>query len=105
LDEVEKSVNSVVEKQNLLVKRVSKKEEVREVDIRRRIMKLEFEADGDEVILKMDLGLGRNGYARPEEILVYGFGLEERKVASLLFRRTGLFVLKDGQILTPMDVV
>jgi radical SAM family uncharacterized protein/radical SAM-linked protein len=105
LDEVEKSVNSVVEKQNLLVKRVSKKEEVREVDIRRRIMKLEFQADGDEVILKMDLGLGRNGYARPEEILVYGFGLEERKVASLLFRRTGLFVLKDGQILTPMDVV
>ena len=68
-------------------------------------MKLECEAHGEEAILKMDLGLGQRGYARPEEILVNGFGLDERKVASLLFRRNGLFILKDGEILTPMDVV
>ena len=53
----------------------------------------------------MQLGLGSRGYARPEEILVYGFGLEKREVASLLFRRNSLFILKDGEILTPMDVV
>jgi len=105
LEEIEKSITSVLEKQNLWVKRVSKKQEVREVDIRRRIMKLEFEAHGGEVTLKMDLGLGQRGYARPEEVLVHGFGLDEREVTSLLFRRIGLFVLKDGEILSPMDVV
>jgi radical SAM-linked protein len=104
-EKIERSITSVLEKQNLWVKRVSKKQEVREVDIRRRIMKLEFEAHGDGVVLKMDLGLGQRGYARPEEILVYGLRLEGREVTSLLFRRTGLFVLKDGEILTPMDVL
>ncbi|UCB53051.1 MAG: TIGR03960 family B12-binding radical SAM protein, partial [Candidatus Zixiibacteriota bacterium] len=105
LGEVEKSVKSILEKQNLWVRRVSKKQEVKEVDIRRRIMKLEPEACDDRVVLKMDLGLGTDGYVRPEEILVYGFGLEQREVVSLVFKRTGLFVLKDGQILTPMDVL
>ena len=105
LDETEKSIKSVLEEQNLWVKRVSKKQDVKEVDIRRRIMKLEAEPSGDQVFLKMQLGIGSEGYARPEEVLTYGFGLEEREVLSLFFRRTGLFVLKNGQILTPMDVV
>ncbi|MGB2981427.1 MAG: TIGR03960 family B12-binding radical SAM protein [Candidatus Zixiibacteriota bacterium] len=105
LDEIEKSIKSILEKQNLWVKRVSKKQDVREVDIRRRIMKLEFEPDGDQVVLKMDLGLGRDGYARPEEVLTYGFGFEGREVSKLVFRRTGLFVLKNEKILTPMDMV
>jgi radical SAM family uncharacterized protein/radical SAM-linked protein len=105
LDEIERSINSILEKKNLWVKRVSKKQEVRDVDIRRRITKLEPEPLGDQVLLRMQLGLGREGYARPEEVLTYGFGLEEREVSSLLFKRTGLFVLKNDQILTPMDVV
>lgn len=105
LDEIEKSIKFILEKQNLWVKRVSKKQDVREVDIRRRIMKLESEPAGDQVFLKMQLGIGSEGYARPEEVLTYGFGLQEREVLSLFFRRTGLFVLKNEQILTPMDVV
>ncbi|MGB2988658.1 MAG: TIGR03960 family B12-binding radical SAM protein, partial [Candidatus Zixiibacteriota bacterium] len=94
IDEIERSVNSILEKQNLWVRRVSKKQEVKEVDIRRRIMKLEAEPSGDQVVLKVDLGLGRGGYARPEEVLTYGFGFEGREVSRLVFRRTGLFVLK-----------
>jgi radical SAM family uncharacterized protein/radical SAM-linked protein len=69
LEEAEKSLRSVLEKQNLWVKRVSKKQEVREVDIRRRIVRLEPEPSGDQVVLTMQLGLGSKGYARPEEIL------------------------------------
>jgi len=75
------------------------------VDIRRQIVKLECQPLDDQVALKMHLGLGSDGYARPEEIMIYGFDLEKKKVAGLLFQRTGLFVVKDKQILTPMDVV
>jgi len=104
LDHTEKLIGSTLEKKNLWVKRISK-QQIKEVDIRRQILKLECEPFKDQVILKMHLGLGGNGYARPEEILAYGFGLEERKVAGLLFKRTGLFIMKNKQIFTPMEVV
>jgi len=104
LDHTEKLIGSTLEKKNLWVKRISK-QQIKEVDIRRQILKLECEPSKDQVILKMHLGLGGNGYARPEEILAYGFGLEEREVAGLLFKRTGLFIMKNKQIFTPMEVV
>jgi hypothetical protein len=75
------------------------------LDIRRHIVKLECEPFEELVILKMHLGVGSEGYARPEEILIYGFGLSEREVLSLLFKRTGLFIAKDKLIQTPMKVV
>lgn len=104
LDQTEKLIESTLEKKNLWVKRISK-QQVKEVDIKRHIPKLECEPTDDQVVLKMHLGLGSDGYARPEEILVYGFGLEEKKVAGLLFKRTGLFIMKNKQTLTPMEVV
>lgn len=104
LDQTEKLIGSILEKKNLWVKRISK-QQVKEVDIKRHILKLECEPTDDQVVLKMHLGLGSDGYARPEEILVYGFGLEEKKVAGLLFKRTGLFIMKNKQIITPMEVL
>ena len=53
----------------------------------------------------MFLGLGADGYARPQEILIYGFELEKKEVFSLLFNRCGLFVKMDSQILAPMEAV
>ncbi len=104
LNQTERMIESTLDEKNLWVKRISK-QQLKEVDIRRQIMKLECEPFDDQVVLKMHLGLGSEGYARPGEILVYGFGLEERKVAGLLFKRTGLFVVKDKQILTPMEAI
>jgi len=104
LDQTEKLIGSIMDEKNLWVKRISK-QQVKEVDIRRRILKLECEPTDDQFVLKMHLGLGSDGYARPEEILVYGFGLEEKKVAGLLFKRTGLFIMKNKQIITPMEVI
>ena len=104
LDRTEKLIESILEKKNLWVKRISK-QQVKEVDIRRHILKLECEPLNDQVVLKMHLGLGSDGYARPGEILVYGFGLEEKEVAGLLFKRTGLFIMKNKQIITPMEVL
>jgi len=104
LDQTQKLIESILEKKSLWVKRISK-QQVKEIDIGRHILRLECEPFEDQVVLKMHLGLGNDGYARPGEILVYGFGLEERKVAGLLFKRTGLFIKKNEQILTPMEMV
>ena len=112
LGQAERLIHSVLEKDNLGVKRISK-DQVKEIDIRRHILKLECESFAqtgerlldDQLLLRMHLGVGMDGYARPEEILIYGFGLGEREVLSLLFKRTGLFIVKDKRILTPMEVV
>jgi radical SAM family uncharacterized protein/radical SAM-linked protein len=104
LDQTEKLVESILEKKNLWVKRISK-QQAKEVDIRRQILKLECESLDGQVVLKMHLRLGSDGYARPDEILAYGFGLDEKKVAGTLFKRNGLFIVKNKKILTPLEVV
>jgi hypothetical protein len=104
LDQAEKLIESVTAKKELWVKRTSK-ETVKDVDIRRHVLKLKCQPCEDQVLLKMDLALGSEGYARPEEILVHGFGFEEKDAAGLLIKRTGLFVRRDGQRLTPMEVL
>jgi radical SAM family uncharacterized protein/radical SAM-linked protein len=104
LDVTASLIASILEKENLWVKRVSK-EQIKELDIRKHIKKLECAPLNEKTALTMHLGLGADGYARPQEILVYGFGLEEKEVAGLLFRRTGLFVIGDDRLLTPLDLV
>jgi radical SAM family uncharacterized protein/radical SAM-linked protein len=103
-DQAEKSIESIMARANLVVQRTSK-EKTKDVDIRRHIVKIESHPLDDGVLLDMHLGLGTDGYARPEEVLVHGFGLSPREAAGLLIKRTGLFVRKRGQILTPMEVV
>jgi radical SAM family uncharacterized protein/radical SAM-linked protein len=105
LDRIRELIQSTLEKKNLLVTRVTKKQQVKEVDIRSFISKLDCEPADDRVTLKIDLKLGTEGYARPGEILTYGFGLAEKDVAGLLFKRTGLFVTKDQKNLTPLEVI
>jgi radical SAM family uncharacterized protein/radical SAM-linked protein len=104
LDQANRLIESIMASQNLVVQRTSK-EVTKDVDIKRQIVKIEGHAQDDGILLDMHLGLGTEGYARPEEVLVGGFGLPPKEVAGLLIRRTGLFVRKQGRILTPMEVV
>jgi radical SAM-linked protein len=103
-DQVEEMSQSILVKESLWVKRTSK-EQTKEVDIRRHILKLESGAFDDGAILRLYLGLGSEGYARPDEVLIYGFGMEERDVLGLVFKRTGLFIIKDEQLFTPLEIV
>jgi radical SAM family uncharacterized protein/radical SAM-linked protein len=109
-EEINAKIQSILSQENLLVKR-NFKEGPKEIDIRKHIRKLECQSYGScgkedsKSKVTMLLGLGAGGYARPQEILIYGFGLEEKKVLSLLFKRCGLFVRTDSEILTPMEVV
>jgi hypothetical protein len=104
LDQAEELIKATMECESLLVKRVSK-EKIKEIDIQKHILRLEYVGSNEKVLLKMQLGLGTDGYARPEEVLVHGFGLEQKEVAGMLFKRTGLFVRKGDRILTPMETV
>ncbi|MCK4384736.1 MAG: TIGR03960 family B12-binding radical SAM protein [candidate division Zixibacteria bacterium] len=103
-EEINAKIQSILSQKNLLVKRNSK-QGPKEIDIRKHIRKLECQGQDSKSRVKMLLGLGAGGYARPREILIYGFGLEEKEVLSLLFKRSGLFVKIDSEILTPLDVV
>ena len=102
--QVEEMSRSILVKENLWVKRTSK-EQIKEVDIRRHILKLESGVFDDGAIFRLYLGVGSEGYTRPEEILIYGFGMEEKEVLGLLFKRTGLYIVKDKRLFTPLEVV
>jgi radical SAM family uncharacterized protein/radical SAM-linked protein len=103
-DQARALIESIMASQSMVVQRTSK-EVTKDVDIRRHIVKIDSHAEDEGLRLEMHLGLGTEGYARPEEVLVYGFGLSPREVAGLLIRRTGLLVRKQGRLLTPMEVV
>jgi radical SAM family uncharacterized protein/radical SAM-linked protein len=103
-DRADNGIQSLLERENLWIKRATK-EKVKEVDIRRHVYKLDCELLGDTVIMRMYLGLGNDGYARPDEILTYGLGMEEKEVLGLIIKRSGLFVVKDKQLFNPMEVV
>ncbi len=103
-EEVDGKIQSILRQRSLLVRR-NHKQGSKEMDIARHIRKLKCQVRGSESWLRMLLGLGPEGYARPQEVLVYGFGLAEKEVLNLLFKRSGLFVKTDSEILTPMDVV
>jgi radical SAM-linked protein len=102
--EINAKIQSILSQKNLLVKRVTQ-QGLKEIDVRKHIVKLECEGEDSETKMKMFLGLGTEGYVRPQEVLIYGFGLEDRKVLSLLFKRTGLFIKTEKEILTPMDML
>jgi len=103
-EEITTKSQSILSQRNLLVKR-NFKEGPKEIDIRKHIRKLECQKKDSKSKVKMLLGLGAGGYARPQEILIYGFGLKENDIQSLLFKRSNLFIKMDSEILTPMDVV
>ena len=104
VDEIEAKIESILEKKNLVVQRTTKKEE-KEVDIRYNIFKLQPKETEVGTNLSMLLRLEAIAYARPDEILKFGLGLDKEKVLTLLIKREGLLIRKGEEFLTPLDVV
>ena len=98
--EIQEKIEYILSLRNLMVSRVSK-EELKEVDIRFEILKLE----NDGSTLSMLLSVGSAGYAKPQEVLIYGFGMKEKEVLSMLLKREGLFVKRQEQLLSPMEII
>ena len=99
-EEIKEKIEYTLSQRNLMASRVSK-EELKEVDIRFEIFKLEIE----DSILRMILSVGSSGYAKPQEVLRYGFGMKEKEVLSLLINREGLFVKREDKYLSPMEII
>ena len=103
-DEVEHKVKLILESKNLVVKRTTKKEE-KDIDIRYNIFKLQPERTEPGTNLRMLLRLEAIDYARPEEILKFGFGLDQEEVLALLIKRESLLIRNGENYLSPMDVL
>lgn len=89
------------------VRRASK-DEIRVVDIRPAIFKLEYieqsTVSPDRAAIIMELGLGQAGYARPQEVMmVSGVIAEPLLPALIIHRRDLLYIDGKGDKLTPMD--
>lgn len=103
-DVLQDIIEKILSKKNFFVKRMVKGQQ-KELDIRYNILELSCKDFGEWVILKMVLRIQGADFARPEEILSFGFGLNDFEIKSLIIKRDGLYVLKDEKILTPMDLI
>ena len=104
IDEIELKIKSILERDNLKVTRITKMEE-KEIDIRYNIFELQPEKTDTGTSLKMILRLQATDYARPDELLRYGFELDREKVLSLLIKREDLLIRNGENLLSPMDIV
>lgn len=98
--EIKKKIEQIYSQRHLMATRVSK-DELKEIDIRFEILKLENTGS----TLEMLLTTGTQGYAKPQEVLIYGFGMKEKEVLSLLIKREGLFIKKEDKLLSPMEII
>ncbi len=107
--EIKGKIEQILSQKHLMATRVSKidrglpsqREELKEVDIRYEILKLENTGS----TLEMLLTIGNQGYAKPQEVLTFGLGMKEKEVLSLLIKREGLFVKRQNELLSPMDII
>jgi radical SAM family uncharacterized protein/radical SAM-linked protein len=107
--EIKRKIEQILSQKHLMVTRISKadrslpvrREELKEVDIRYEILKLENTGS----TLEMLLTTGNQGYAKPQEVLTFGLGMKEKEVLSLLIKREGLFVKREDKFLSPMEII
>lgn len=59
----------------------------------------------DLPVLSMLVGLGNQGYAKPQEILRYGLGFTEAEVARALICRTNLYINQNERLLSPLETI
>jgi radical SAM family uncharacterized protein/radical SAM-linked protein len=101
---LEKKIEEIVNKKNLMVKRIQK-DESKLVDIRYNIFKLEYGVLNGISFLKMLVRMEGADYVRPEEILAWGLGWSDEEIKSKIIKREGLYIIKDEQIKNPMDLI
>jgi hypothetical protein len=103
IEEATSKRDEIMSQESLLVSRKTKTE-ILEVDIRPGIIELNLRQDDDRTILDMTSGLGTICFARPSEILQYGFGFSENQVLQLPVKRTDLLIDSNGKRITPFDL-
>lgn len=101
---VQRKIEELLSKDSLLIIRKSKDED-KEIEGRYFIKNIEGEKIGEATKLKLTLLLGSKGYIRPQEVLDFGLGLDEREIAGLIIKRTQLLITKDDKVYSPLEIV
>ncbi|MCJ7508440.1 MAG: TIGR03936 family radical SAM-associated protein, partial [candidate division Zixibacteria bacterium] len=101
---VQRKIKELLNKDALLVIRKSKDGD-KEIEGRYFIRNLECENLSEATRLKLNLLLGSRGYIRPQEVLGFGLGLEERELSALIIKRVELLIQRDDKTFSPLEIV
>ncbi len=93
----------ILEQESIISERESKTE-VKEVEIRSAIIDVEISELNGATVVRMTTGLGKLPFARPTEILKFGFGMSDNEILPLRFHRADLLIKRDENYLTPFEV-
>lgn len=97
------AIGAVLVQPSVVVKRI-KGDDVSEIDVRSSIFKIELRHTTGVNILYMELGMGNQGFVRPDEVLSTCFGLSERDILRLKICRTALMIVAGENRLSPFEV-
>jgi radical SAM-linked protein len=103
-DNFQEVLTRLLENKHLSVQRITPKESKR-VDIREHILEVRLEGSKEREILSMRLRVGQSGHARPREILAALLNHSDEELLRIPIHRTGLFIERDGRLISPLDVV
>ncbi|KPL19951.1 MAG: hypothetical protein AMJ92_00355 [candidate division Zixibacteria bacterium SM23_81] len=103
-DNFQEVLTRLLEDNHLSVRRVTPKES-KKVDIREHILEVKLEGSKEREILSMRLRVGQSGHARPREILAAILSHSDEELLRIPIQRTGLFIERNGQLISPLDVV
>ncbi|MEE9554425.1 MAG: TIGR03960 family B12-binding radical SAM protein [candidate division Zixibacteria bacterium] len=93
-------IESILSSDNLIVTRIRKEKEV-EIDARAFIDNIRIEND----CLFADINQVPEGQIKPEEILIFGFGMEPERVKGLIVHRKSQFHKLGERLMDPLELV
>jgi radical SAM-linked protein len=100
----EQALLQLPKQEEVLVTRKTKEAE-KQVNIARLIQDLKVQNRGRKKVVLSWLGLGQEGYARPQEVLQHALGLSGDDILHLLFKRVDLLSKKGERYLSPFQVL
>ena len=98
--DITEAVETLLASSSMLLRRTTK-QGAKDVDVRPGIREL----SADSGVLSMALTLGQQTSPRPIELLEHLLGWRSDRILSLKIIRTGLYIERNGQKLSPMQVL
>lgn len=93
-------VKSILSSDNLIITRIRKEKEI-EIEARRFIGDIRIEKE----VLHADISQTPDGQIKPEEILIFGFGIEPGSVKKLVVHRVDQFHKLGERLIDPLELV
>lgn len=102
--ETQSAIEAILAKESVVVQRKTKTDVI-DVEIRPGIIGLETQDQDGITLFSMTTGIGTNCFARPSEVLIAAFGMNNEEVLSLRVKRIDLLIQREDQFLNPFDIL